>query len=233
MFVVRAAAIAAAILLAGCAITATESHVAELKRARPDPRIVLMPLDVELMEMDFGGVLEPKPEWSEAARNYILAELRSRKEKLGYGLREFGADSPPTDEEEDLADQLTKLQAVIGRTIMRNRRPMEQLQSLGEKPKWSLGEEVRVLRGRTGADYALFVYVRDSYASEARKAVMVAGLALRAAIIGGVQSGYCSLVDLETGDIVWFNQLGRPMGDLRTSESARETVDMLLTGFPK
>ena len=107
------------------------------------------------------------------------------------------------------------------------------LPSLGDSPQWSLGEDVRVLRGRTGADYALFVYVRDSYASDARKVVMVAGLAMGAAILGGLQEGFASLVDLRTGEIVWFNELGRLTGDLRSAEPAAETVKVLLTEFPK
>jgi hypothetical protein len=39
---------------------------------------------------------------------------------------------------------------------------------------------------------------------------------LKTGIMGGVQSGFASLVDLRTGDIVWFNQLGRATGDLRS-----------------
>jgi hypothetical protein len=89
-----------------------------------------------------------------------------------------------------------------------------------------------VLRERTGADYALFVHVRDSYASDGRKLVMIAGAALRTGLMGGVQSGFASLVDLQNGDIVWFNQLGRVTGDLRAREPATETVKMLLKDFP-
>ena len=227
-----AALAAAAMLLSGCA-THTQSHVAELRRSIPDARIVLMPLDVELMEMDLGGVLEPKPEWTETATRLIREELRAYQAKKGFGMREFARDFQPSEAEADLVDQLTKVHAVIGESIMLHRRPHLQLPSLGERPKWSLGEEVRVLQAKTDADYALFVHVRDSYASDARKVAMVAGLALKVGIMGGIQSGFASLVDLKTGEIVWFNQLGRPTGDLRAPAPAKETVDILLTGFPK
>jgi hypothetical protein len=229
----RLAALAAgALFLTGCSTTATQSHLSELERSRDQPRIVLMPLDVELMEMDVGGVLEPKPDWTAAARGFITEELRAQKAAIGYQLVEYHEDSGTT-EEQELVDQLARLHAVVGKTIKQNRKPFQALQSLGEKPQWSLGEEVRVLRDRTGADYALFVHVRDSYASDARKLVMVAGAALRLGFMGGVQSGFASLVDLRTGDIVWFNQLGRAAGDLRTREPAGETVKLLLQEFPK
>ena len=229
----RLAAWAALVLaVAGCSTTATQTHVSELRRAAPDPRILLMPLDVELMEMDMGGVLEPKPEWTAAARRFIIEEVRSNKSRLGFHLEEFPEPYPGPPEEQDTVDQLVRVHAAVGRTIRQNRKPMQELRSLGDKPRWSLGDEVRVLRERTGADYALFVHVRDSYASDGRKLVMIAGAALRTGIMGGVQSGFASLVDLQTGDIVWFNQLGRVTGDLRTREPAVETVKTLLTGFP-
>jgi hypothetical protein len=49
---------------------------------------------------------------------------------------------------------------------------------------------------------------------------------------GGIQVGYASLVDLETGQVVWFNRLARGTGDLREPDSAAETVEALLTDFP-
>ena len=228
----RLAACAAAALVAACSTTATQTHVSELRRDAPDPKILLMPLDVELMEMDMGGVLEPKTEWSAAARRFITEGVRSEKARLGFRLEEFPEEYPGPPEVHDLVDQLVKVHAAVGRAIRQNRKPMQELRSLGEKPQWGLGEEVRVLRERTGADYALFVHVRDSYASDGRKLVMVAGAALRTAILGGVQSGFASLVDLQTGDIVWFNQLGRVTGDLRAPEPAEETVKILLKDFP-
>lgn len=227
-----AVAAALAVTLSGCATTATDTHVSELRRAAPQPKVVLMPLDVELTEMNLGGVLEPKPEWSSAAREFITEGVRAHKAKLGFHLQEYSDRLVPSPEEQELVDQLVKLHAVVGEAISQNRRPMQRLHSLGEKPKWSLGEEVRVLRERTGADYALFIHVRDSYASDARKLAMIAGAALKIGLMGGVQSGIASLVDLRTGDIVWNNRLGRPAGDLRTREPATESVRMLLKDFP-
>ena len=217
-------------MLSGCT-TITTSHVSELRHSAPHSKIVLMPLDVELMEMSVGGVLEPKPEWTAAARAFITEEVRAQKAAIGFDLEEYADDGPP--DEQELVDQLVKLHAVVGKAIRQNRKPMQELRSLGEKPKWSLGEEVRVLREKSGADYALFVHVRDSYASDGRKLVMIAGAALKMGLMGGVQSGFASLVDLKTGDIVWFNQLGRAAGDLRAREPASETVKILFTEFPK
>jgi hypothetical protein len=50
---------------------------------------------------------------------------------------------------------------------------------------------------------------------------------------GGSQIGYASVVDLKTGDIVWFNWLARPHGDLRTPAAATETVKALVADAMK
>src|SRR5687767_2890307 len=109
-------AAAAALAVSGCATTATETHVSELRRAAPQPKVLLMPLDVELMEMNLGGVLEPKPEWSAAAREFIVQGVRAHKASLGFDLREY-AEGTFAPEEQELVDQLAKLHAVVGRAI--------------------------------------------------------------------------------------------------------------------
>ena len=93
-------------------------------------------------------------------------------------------------------------------------------------------QAVAPLREKTGADYALFISIRDSYASAERKAAMVAMALLGVGLAGGSQVGYASLVDLRDGRLVWFNALRRGTGDLRESGSAEETLDALLQAFP-
>jgi hypothetical protein len=93
------------------------------------------------------------------------------------------------------------------------------------------------MRDRYGADYALFVFVRDSYSTAGRKALQVIGflgnaVGLGVIVPGGVQVGFASLVDLRTGNIVWFNRLLNTSGDLRTEAPARRTVDELIRDIP-
>jgi hypothetical protein len=75
--------------------------------------------------------------------------------------------------------------------------------------------------------------VRDSYASPERVAASIALAFIGIGIApGGAQVGYASLVDLQSGQVVWFNRLLRGYGDLREPTPARESIDALLTGFP-
>jgi hypothetical protein len=97
---------------------------------------------------------------------------------------------------------------------------------------WSFDDAMRPLQAKTGARYAVFIWVRDSYASAERKAAMVAMAILGVGLTGGSQVGYASLVDLETGRVLWFNRLARASGDLREEKAASESLDALLAGFP-
>jgi hypothetical protein len=90
-------------------------------------------------------------------------------------------------------------------------------------------------------DYALFLHAEDSFASTGRIALQVLGVAgcvvgfCAPNIGGGGQFAYASLVDLHTGNVVWFNVLqagtqvaGVNMGDIRKPEGAAQMVDRLL-----
>jgi hypothetical protein len=94
---------------------------------------------------------------------------------------------------------------------------------------------------RTGYDYALFLHAEDSFASRGRVVLQVLGIAgcavgFCAPNIGGAgQFAYASLVDLRTGEVVWFNVLqagsqiaGIKMGDIRTPQGSAQMVERLL-----
>jgi hypothetical protein len=44
---------------------------------------------------------------------------------------------------------------------------------------------------------------------------------------------FASLVDKQSGDILWCNRLAKPVADLREAESARQAVKALLERFPR
>ena len=131
--------------------------------------------------------------------------------------------------------QLLKLHGAMGKAIITHQYDPSpfHLPTKTGKFDWSMGPDIQYLNKKYGADYALFIFVRDSYASDGRVAAMIIAAALGIGIQGGVQLGFSSLVDLKSGEVVWFNRLFRTTGDLRTPNGAKETVDMLLTDFPK
>jgi hypothetical protein len=225
---VLAAALAAA-AASPYAQEVTSKQLAPGFTARPAAsRLVVLPADMELFSISAGGVVEPRADWTEAAQKHFREALTAQRKKLGTGVSEL----PPA-QAEDVADITALHRAVADAIFIHHTGSSLKLPTKGGKLEWSLGDAVRPLKEKTGADYALFTWIRDSYASNERKAVMV-GLALLGSIsLGGEQVGYASLVDLNTGRVVWFNELSRMWGDLRDPKSAGETVEALLKGFPE
>jgi hypothetical protein len=138
-------------------------------------------------------------------------------------------------DEKDL-DELSEVNALHGAVaqsvFLHHMMGIMRLPTKNDSLDWSMGEGVQLLREKTGADYALFTWIRDSYASAERKAAMVAMAIFGVGLVGGSQVGYASLVDLKTGRVVWFNDLRRASGDLREAGNAAETVEALLRSFP-
>ena len=111
----------------------------------------------------------------------------------------------------------------------------------GKGLDWTLGADAVKLGQKTGYDYALFLHAEDQVASTGRVALGVLGLAgcivgFCAPNVGGAeQLDYASLVDLKTGEVVWFNVVdaasqvpGIKFGDLSTPQGAAQMVERLL-----
>ena len=203
-------------------------HLAPGFQSRPAAsRLLVLPADIELYSISAGGVAEPRADWTAAAQRNFGAALEARRARLGADFQQLEASQA-----EEFAEIVTLQRAVAQAIAMHHDNGMMSLATKGDRLDWSMGDAVRPLQERTGADYALFTWIRDSYASGERKALML-GMALLGGIsVGGEQLGHALLVDLKTGRVVWFNELNRMTGDLREPAPARETVEALLRDFP-
>ncbi len=191
-------------------------------------KVVVMPTDIELFSISGGGVVEPKADWTEAASRHFKAALAEKKQKMGVSITEL------SEKDADELAEVNTLHAAVARSIATHHfgPGMLNLPTKDGKLDWSMGDAVKGIREKTGADYALFSWIRDSYASAERVATMIVLAMLGVGIGGGLQIGYASLVDLNTGQVVWFNRLLRVSGDLREAKPAAETLESLLEKFP-
>jgi hypothetical protein len=230
MYKTIAAAFAlSAFVCAGTAVAQSRNLAPGFESLPKGAKVAVMPTDIELFSISAGGVFEPKADWTESASKYFREALMQKNQALGLSAVELAQ------KDADESDEVNSLHGAIARSIAMHHFGQLKLPTKDGKLDWSMGESVQPISKATGADYALFSFVRDSYASDERKAAMVAMAILtlgRAALALGVQTGYASLVDLKTGRIVWFNQLLRGTGDLREPEKAAETIDALLREFP-
>lgn len=194
-------------------------------------KLAVMPVDVELFSLSAGGVAEPKSDWTTIAQQHMRAQLRKMSEQMGLAHVNVGEQ-----EAETFAEPIA-LHAAVARSIALHHAidptgPFSLPTKAGQL-NWSFGDAMQGVQSSTGADYGLFIWVRDSYASAERKAAMVALALLGVGLTAGQQIGYASLVDLKSGQVLWFNRLARGTGDLREAASAAETIAELLRDFPR
>lgn len=220
-------------VLSGCA--STQVRTAKDTAGKPlalSGTVVLIEPDIELSELGAGGMAEPRKEWTNTARLLYPQAAREMLAAQGIGMSAdfvLPADAGP----DNRLRQLTLLSQAVSMSILRYGRGSGPgtLRNKHGKFDWSLGPGAEELRKATGADYGLFTYIRDSYASGGRQAMRIAGLLLLGGDIGGgMQIGVASLVDLRTGQVVWHNLLIDQTGDLRNLQGARETAGDLLKG---
>lgn len=217
-------------LAGGCAQTTT-ARTQTWQRVPSTARVVLMTPDIELAELSAGGVLEPKADWTERAKVHVAEALRAEVSSRNASLAPY---RPPANDpvREYQHNQLIRLHDQVGRAILAHHYGLLKLPNKDGKFDWALGKGVSVLAEDEAADYALFVFLRDTYATAGRQAARVGLAILGVGIPGGVQFGFASLVDLKTGNLVWFNRLVDPHGDLRDADPARSAMKKLLEDLP-
>ena len=203
--------------------------------------LVLRP-DVTVGSLTTGGMVEPRADWIDQARESIVAAIQAQQGTRGGKVTFINRRNElPGVTSEELAD-MERLNAAVDESIVVHKYLGDYLPTKrGKGLDWTVGQDAVRLGEKTGYDYALFLHAEDQVASGGRVALGVLGLAgcivgFCAPNIGGAQQlDYASLVDLKTGKVVWFNVViassqvpGIKFGDIRTPAGAAQMVDRLL-----
>ena len=236
-----ALAVAASLSASACVQTRQYADV-EFAPPQGDYKLLVLRPDVSVGSLTTGGMVENRADWTEQARTNIIAALRAQQADRGgkVSILERRNQLPGASEQE-VAD-FERLFYAVGESIVIHKYLGEYLPTKRRQGlDWTLGEDAVQLGRKTGYDYALFMHAEDQVASGGRIALGVLGLAgcvvgFCAPNIGGAtQLDYAGLVDLRTGDVVWFNVVragsevpGIKFGDLRTPEGSAQMVERLL-----
>lgn len=201
--------------------------------------------DVRVGSLRVGGLDEPNSEWTAAARKNLQAALEASTPKSGLDVSFLGDPEGP---DAELLTRYRSLFETVSGAVMQHQFLGDGLPTKLAPPirdaagkvsgkryrlDWTLGADAARLKSVTGADYAMFVFTHDSYGDAGRKVaqLLMAGL-FGAYVPAGIHIGYAGLVDLSTGDIVWFNTDLAMGGDVREAEGAAKRVSQLLSGLP-
>jgi len=218
-----------ALLLVGCASSASIKQIDRLQTPGDNPKILIMTPDVKYYLLTAGGVPQPHAEWTEAARINFANSLRDYADERNIQVVTIKDGEQLT--ETEIAYQ--KLYSAVGTSILIHHFGQLKLPTKQGSFDWSLGPGVEVIAQKYDADYALFSYYRDYQASTGRVAFSILAAFAGVVVSAGRESGFASLVDLHTGDIVWFNYLAVGVGELRHEEGARATINALFNDLPE
>ena len=229
-----------AAMLAGCVST---RQFADLQFTPPqgDFKLLVLRPDVSVASLTMGGVPEQRADWTEAARSAIVTALRTQQSARGGQLVIADRRSNVPGADAATVADLERLNAAVDQAIAEhkysgNTLPTKRRMGLD----YTLGRDAIDFGRKTGFDYMLFLYAEDQIASGGRVAMQVLGIAgcfigFCAPSGGSGQLALASLVNLHSGEVVWFNVLqtgsqlpGMGYGDLRTQAGADQLVERLL-----
>lgn len=202
-------------------------------RAWPD-KLVLVPVEVQILELSAGGVIEEVPGWSYLARTNITSAIRKMAAAKKISVILAPGDGDPA----TLASvkEHVALYDLASHALYQHSTPAlgpHYWPAKAARLDYTVGAGLRDLRQQWGADAALIVTGESTYATGGRKATAVAAAFLGVELSLGHSYLHAGVVDLETGDILWTNVHSRfPFPDLRRSANARLAIEALFSGFP-
>jgi len=217
------------VILGGCAVTTQVAQIDNLETVGERPRILLMTPDVKYYLLTAGGMPEPNADWTAAARLNFVDAITKYANRRGADLMKL-----PTDDDPDqIITSYEKLHSAVGSTVLINHFGVAPLPTKAGSFDWGLGPGVRTIRENYGADYALFSFYRDYQASGGRVAFAILAAAAGVGVPTTAEFGFASLVDLQTGEIVWFNKVDVGAGELRDPEGAMAVIETLFKNLPE
>ncbi len=217
-------------LLAACAQTSKQVNT-NFKPPEGPYKLVLMKPDIEVSLLTAGGLAEANKDWTGQARTGVFNALESNTAGRGGSLVKF-TELASTPEQAQINNDLENLYRAVATSIYMHKYMGVTLPTKKDRFDWTLGPQAQQLGAQANADYALFLYARDSFSSGGRVALQMLMAVAGVGISGGTQFGYASLVNLKTGEVVWFNTLVSSVGDIRTAGGANNMVASLLKTMP-
>lgn len=226
--------LAAILLFTGCA-TAPVTYRAQAHTAERLVRLktVVAPLDAELSEFTAGGIIERRDDWTDQAIAHLTEAFAAEtgwRPPESLTAEQLGRVRDETEDVQSLLRAITLNHLV---TSLPAPGPFAVPVGTLNYHTGPLTEHMAAM----GDGAVLFVFVRNSYATAGRKALLAfsligAGLT-GIAIVPSMGTDVISAALVETdGNVLWFNfRVGG--ADPRTPGGARELAQQILAGLPK
>ena len=202
-------------------------------------RVVVLQPEFRVFVQSAGGMREIEPGWTEQAQNALaLAVERHLRHDPRFAVA--APVEPATAEEATLLREHVELFKVIAsNSSMMIRFGGKAWQEKKLQYDYTLGDGLALYGDRSNADYAFMIggaQVKQTGGSVFMQLALAGTLGV--VMPGGGTYLMLALVDMRTGDIVWFNSLeggevfGMTGSDLRKEGTADEIIGRLFDPFP-
>jgi len=211
-------------------------HWVHYKLLTPNPtlpkKVVVLPVNVEVLEVTAGGVEETVPEWTAEASANITRSV-SAAIKADASLEQVSMPRLSGELAEVVNEHMALYHLVISTASTNG------WQHKVRHFDYSIGPGLAALQRKTGADAAVLVYGRDYVSTAGRKAKAVAGNLPIVNIFTGPPPElghsfiHVGVVDLKTGDLLWMNSDYREDStSLRDQQDSSRVVETVFAWYP-
>jgi hypothetical protein len=218
--------------LAACGSSTKQFAATGFRPPEGSYKLIVVQPDVKVGLLNAGGSIEWREDWTASARANVLAALQAQQARRG-GATRIAASRQDMGVPPALADELDRLHEAVGSSIQTHKYGELTLPTKKDKFDWTLGQAAIAFGQSSGFDYGLFLNVQDTFSTGGRQALLAmqfmgCAMGICAVSDSGRQTAFASLVDLKTGQVVWFNTQNSAYGDVRTPEGAEKLVNKLL-----
>lgn len=192
-------------------------------------KVLVLPVDVIIKEVTAGGVSEEVPDWSRQGsanvRDALTTYFRSEKNKK---IKLVETPRLSDREIENVKQHLALYRRVAGAVVDKTYGQTSWPHKI-QKFDYTLGNGLKSLAERTGADSAIVVVGEDEVSTAGRK--------VAAFFLDAVSYGHSflsvAIVNLNTGDILWFNYAFQYKStDLRKPGDVLTLVERIFEEYP-
>lgn len=198
---------------------------------------VLMP-DMKIFKLTAGGVDQYQDDWSANSAFHMEQELR--KELATFDSIDFVFLDPTalSDAQRQFVDRERSIFYTVAYSVVTHTYEPEMLFKHKVKAfDYTLGEELSEFNTVENVDAILFVNGRNYIWTAGRASLAFLSVAVSAftgvyiPVPAGKEWLTASLVDVNSGDVLWFNYLPLP-GDMRMEKTVRRLSKRLFRDFP-
>lgn len=196
-------------------------------------KVIVIEPDVEVKEVSAGGVPEKIDAWSLQAKQNLASALEKQLVSKHYfekvALPELSLESMATlNEHVALYDVVGQNAFFYGRAVFP---AWEQKKKAFD---YTLGNGLKDIGEKTGADAALFIIGQDYVSSGGRKATRLLAAMLGVVLPPSPTFVSVGLVELKTGNVLWMNYLmAADSEDLRKATDVDEILTEIFSKYPQ